>query len=79
MDLLSLVAAFMLSVGSPTFVVNYYNHTPTGVEVDVQSTTDPVHRYLVLLTKDGVAQSLEVPLDDTQCDKEKDDAAPPHP
>lgn len=70
MDVLTLITTFMLSVGSPTWVVNYYNPTATSVEVDVQTTTDPILRYLLLIEPAGVTQAIQVPADETQCQRE---------
>lgn len=70
MDILTIISAFMLAVGSPTWVVNYYEPTALGVEVDVQTTTDPASRYLLLITSQGVVATAKVPVDDLVCQKE---------
>lgn len=70
MDLVTLITLFMLSVGSPTWVVNDYTQTKSGVEVDVQTTTNPAQRYLLLINRQGVQASINIPLDETECQKE---------
>lgn len=60
----------MLSVGSPTWVVNHYASVPAGIEVDVQTTTNPARRYLLLIGKDGIVDKIQVPLDEAECQKE---------
>lgn len=68
-DLATLITTFMLSVGSPTWVVNDYVTTKYGAEVDVQTTTNPVKRYIIKTDQASVTRAIQVPVDDVECQK----------
>ena len=69
MDLISIIYAFMLAIGSGQFVVNDATTiTPTVTEIDVE--TMGLHenkRYILLIDNGHITQHVRVPLTEAEC------------
>jgi hypothetical protein len=68
MTLLSLLATFMLSIGSPAFIIHDITSEQDTTEVDIQ-TVSLAHpqRYLLVILHNQIIYRMNLPLEGTQC------------
>lgn len=68
MSIVEIIAAFMLTTGSPSFVINNLSAVENYIEVDVQSASpDAGKRYILLIEGGKVTNSVEVSYNNAGC------------